>query len=79
MRLRTGVFYAQGVKANVLFLDRKPGARAPRTRTVWVYDLRTNRRFTPKTRRMTAPTTTTVSPATGRATRTRSEQNAAQR
>ena len=32
-----------GVKANVLFFDRKPGAPGPWTKTVWVYDLRTNR------------------------------------
>ena len=43
---------AQGVKANVLFFDRKPGAKAPWTKTVWVYDLRTNQHFTLKTKRM---------------------------
>ena len=53
LRLPTGIFYAQGVKANVLFFDRKPGAKEPWTRTVWVYDLRTNNHFTLKTRRMT--------------------------
>ena len=53
LRLPTGIFYAQGVKANVLFFDRRPGAKAPWTRTVWVYDLRTNKHFTLKTRRMT--------------------------
>ena len=37
----------------MLFFDRKPGAKEPWTRTVWVYDLRTNKRFTLKTRRMT--------------------------
>ena len=52
LRLPTGIFYAQGVKANVLFFDRKPGAKEPWTRTVWVYDLRTNKHFTLKTRRM---------------------------
>ena len=52
-RLPTGLFYAQGVKANVLFFDRKPGAKEPWTKTVWVYDLRTNRHFTLKTKRMT--------------------------
>jgi type I restriction enzyme M protein len=41
------------VKANVLFFDRKPGAEEPWTRTVWVYDLRTNKHFTLKTKRMT--------------------------
>ncbi len=52
LRLPTGIFYAQGVKANVLFFDRKPGAKDPWTKTVWVYDLRTNRHFTLKTKRM---------------------------
>ncbi len=53
LRLPTGIFYAQGVKANVLFFDRKPGAPHQWTKTVWVYDLRTNKHFTLKTRRMT--------------------------
>lgn len=52
LRLPTGIFYAQGVKANVLFFDRKPGAKEPWTRQVWVYDLRTNRHFTLKTQRL---------------------------
>ena len=52
LRLPTGIFYAQGVKANVLFFDRKPGAKTPWTKTLWVYDLRTNKSFTLKTRRM---------------------------
>src|SRR5206468_324976 len=37
-----------GVKANVLFFDRKPAAEAPWTRELWVYDLRTNMHFTLK-------------------------------
>jgi type I restriction enzyme M protein len=53
LRLPTGLFYAQGVKANVLFFDRKPGAKESWTKTVWVYDLRTNKHFTLKTKRMT--------------------------
>jgi len=53
LRLPTGLFYAQGVKANVLFFDRKPGAKEPWTKTLWVYDLRTNKHFTLKTSRMT--------------------------
>jgi type I restriction enzyme M protein len=52
LRLPTGIFYAQGVKANVLFFDRKPGAKDPWTKAVWVYDLRTNKHFTLKTRRL---------------------------
>ncbi|MCC7137788.1 MAG: SAM-dependent DNA methyltransferase [Planctomycetes bacterium] len=48
LRLPTGLFYAQGVKANVLFFDRKPAAKKPWTSKVWVYDLRTNQHFTLK-------------------------------
>lgn len=49
LRLPTGLFYAQGVKANVLFFDKRqarPGE--PWTDRLWVYDLRTNKRFTLK-------------------------------
>lgn len=53
LRLPTGIFYAQGVKANVLFFDRKPGAKEPWTKKLWIYDLRTNKEFTLKQRRMT--------------------------
>ncbi len=49
LRLPTGIFYAQGVKANVLFFDRRPASPRPWTRRLWVYDLRTNRHFTLKT------------------------------
>jgi type I restriction enzyme M protein len=49
LRLPTGVFYAQGVKANVLFFDRKPASEKPWTQTLWIYDLRTNQHFTLKT------------------------------
>lgn len=52
LRLPTGIFYAQGVKANVLFFDRKPGAKEPWTKFLWVYDLRTNKHFTLKTKRL---------------------------
>ena len=48
LRLPTGVFYAQGVKANVLFFDRKPASETPWTETLWIYDLRTNKHFTLK-------------------------------
>jgi len=50
LRLPTGVFYAQGVKANVLFFDRKPASENPWTKQLWIYDLRTNQNFTLKTR-----------------------------
>jgi type I restriction-modification system DNA methylase subunit len=49
LRLPTGIFYAQGVKANVLFFDRKPAHPEPWTQKVWTYDLRTNKHFTLKT------------------------------
>lgn len=42
-RLPTGIFYAQGVKANVLFFDCAPGREEPRTDALWVYDRRTNK------------------------------------
>jgi type I restriction enzyme M protein len=42
LRLPTGIFYAHGVKANVLFFDGKPAAKEPWTKEVWVYDYRTN-------------------------------------
>lgn len=42
LRLPTGIFYANGVKANVLFWDGKPASKDPWTKEVWVYDYRTN-------------------------------------
>ena len=53
LRLPTGIFYAQGVKANVLFFDRKPASETPWTKTLWIYDLRTNKHFTLKTNALT--------------------------
>ena len=52
LRLPTGIFYAQGVKANVLFFDRKEASEKPWTEKLWIYDLRTNRHFTLKTNQM---------------------------
>jgi len=49
LRLPTGLFYAQGVKANILFFDRRPASEKPWTEKLWVYDLRTNKHFTLKT------------------------------
>ncbi len=47
--LPTGIFYAQGVKANVLFFDKKVARPSqPWTEWLWVYDLRTNQHFTLK-------------------------------
>lgn len=48
LRLPTGIFYAQGVKANVLFFERKTGGEQLRTQDLWIYDLRTNQHFTLK-------------------------------
>jgi type I restriction enzyme M protein len=42
IRLPTGIWYAPGVKANVLFFDKKPAAEQPWTQKLWVYDFRTN-------------------------------------
>lgn len=50
LRLPTGIFYAQGVKANVVFFDAKPKDGKVHTNGVWFYDLRTNKHFTLKTR-----------------------------
>ncbi len=49
LRLPTGIFYAGGVKANVLFFDKRPARPGqPWTERRWVYDLRTNQHFTQK-------------------------------
>lgn len=48
LRLPTGIFYAQGVKANVLFFDRKTSGERAQTSALWIYDLRTNMEFTLK-------------------------------
>ncbi|OLT25119.1 DNA methyltransferase [Nocardiopsis sp. CNR-923] len=49
LRLPTGIFYAGGVKANVLFFDKKPARpNQPWTEKLWVYDFRTGQRFTLK-------------------------------
>lgn len=48
LRFPTGVFYAQGVKANILFFDRKPASEKPWTDKLWIYDFRTNMHFTLK-------------------------------
>ena len=53
LRLPTGIFYAGGVKANVLFFDKKPAAERPWTRDMWIYDFRTNQHFTMKTKPLT--------------------------
>jgi len=53
LRLPTGVFYAQGVKANVLFFKNKPASKKPWTKAVWIYDYRTNIHHTLKKKPLT--------------------------
>jgi type I restriction enzyme M protein len=48
LRLPTGIWYSPGVKANVIFFDKKEGRAEAWTDTLWVYDLRTNQHFTLK-------------------------------
>lgn len=49
LRLPTGIFYAQGVKANVLFFEKRAASESAATEKLWIYDLRTNKHFTLKT------------------------------
>ena len=53
LRLPTGIFYKPGVKANVLFYDKKPASPEMQTKEVWIYDFRTNVHFTLKQHPMT--------------------------
>lgn len=55
LRLPTGIFYANGVKANVLFFDRRPASPSPQTSELWIYDFRTNQNFTLKENPLTRP------------------------
>jgi type I restriction enzyme M protein len=48
LRLPTGIWYSPGVKANVIFFDKREGRAAAWTDKLWVYDLRTNMHFTLK-------------------------------
>lgn len=52
LRLPTGIFYAQGVKANVIFFDAKPASKTAWTNKLWIYDFRTNIHMTLKTKRL---------------------------
>ncbi|RIJ20551.1 SAM-dependent DNA methyltransferase [Henriciella barbarensis] len=42
LRLPTGIFYAQGVKTNVIFLEKADEGASKTTQEVWVYDMRAN-------------------------------------
>ena len=48
LRLPTGIFYKPGVKANVIFFDKKPASPDMQTKDIWIYDFRTNVHFTLK-------------------------------
>lgn len=52
LRLPTGIWYSPGVKANVLFFDKKAASREVQTRELWVYDFRTNVHKTLKTKKL---------------------------
>ena len=49
LRLPTGIWYSPGVKANVLFFNKRPAAKEAQTKALWIYDFRTNMHFTLKT------------------------------
>lgn len=53
LRLPTGIFYKPGVKANVVFFDKKSASPEVQTKEVWIYDFRTNMHFTLKQHPMT--------------------------
>ncbi|OOG76456.1 class I SAM-dependent DNA methyltransferase [Algoriphagus sp. A40] len=48
LRLPTGIFYAPGVKSNVLFFEKKESSKEIGTDEIWFYDYRTNVHPTPK-------------------------------
>jgi type I restriction enzyme M protein len=79
LRLPTGIFYAGGVKANVLFFDKKPARpNQPWTEKLWVYDFRTGQRFTlkqnPLTRARLDDFVTCYKPGEERANRVETER-----
>ena len=53
LRLPTGIFYKPGVKANVIFFNKRPASAETQTKEVWIYDFRTNVHFTLKQNPMT--------------------------
>ena len=53
LRLPTGIFYKPGVKANVIFFDKRPASPEIQTKEIWIYDFRTNVHFTLKQHPMT--------------------------
>lgn len=53
LRLPTGIFYKPGVKANVIFFDKRLASAEMQTKEIWIYDFRTNIHFTLKQNPMT--------------------------
>ncbi|MCI9141566.1 MAG: SAM-dependent DNA methyltransferase [Lachnospiraceae bacterium] len=53
LRLPTGIFYKPGVKANVIFFEKRPAGPDIQTKEIWIYDFRTNVHFTLKQHPMT--------------------------
>jgi type I restriction enzyme M protein len=53
VRLPTGLFYAQGVRANILFFTKGAPSKNAHTKLTWYYDLRTNKKFTLKQKPLT--------------------------
>lgn len=52
LRLPAGIFYAQGVRTNVIFFDNVRPSNKPATKEIWIYDLRTNMHFSLRTNRL---------------------------
>lgn len=52
LRLPTGIFYANGVKANVIFFENRPASPDRQTKEIWIYDYRTGIHHTLKQKPM---------------------------
>ena len=78
LRLPTGIFYAGGVKANVLFFDKRQAREEPWTERLWVYDFRVGQHFTlrqrPLTREHLHPFVDAYRPGQPRSSREESER-----
>ena len=53
LRLPTGIFYANGVKANILFFENRSASKEACTKDIWLYDYRTNIHHTLKQKPLT--------------------------
>jgi type I restriction enzyme M protein len=54
LRLPPGLFYAAGVKSNVIFFDKPVSSSSAPAECVWVYDLRSDKRFSLRTKPLQA-------------------------